>query len=190
MAGVAGPMLRSRVVAGARFLAGLLVGELLAGSLLAIPAFLLGEVAQATLSLPGRLWVLVAACVLFGVADLSSRTPGLRRQVPEHLIQQLPPGMLGVAWGFDLGLLFTTHKVSSFIWVALVAGVLLDPVAAAALVVGVTVGSAAAMTVLSVSGTDGASVTRWIVRLRLARRASGVALLTLAITTAVQAWSA
>jgi hypothetical protein len=109
MAGVAGPMLRTRRGAGTRLLAGLLAGELAAGAVLAGPAFLLGTALRGALPLQARLCAIAALCVLFAVADLANRTPQVQRQVPESLIWRLPPGTLGLAWGFDLGLLVTTQ---------------------------------------------------------------------------------
>ena len=191
MAGVAGPMLRNSRATGARFLAGLLVGEIAAGALLAVPAFLLGEGLRIILPAQARLWTVAAICVLFGLADLTNRTPHMARQVPEELIRRLPAGSLGLAWGFDLGLLFTTQKAVSLIWVAIAAAILLDPPVAAALIVGIAV--AASMTVIAISiwrrpGVD--RLSGWGLRVRLARQSSGAAILGLFVLTAVQAWHA
>lgn len=191
MAGVAGPMLRRNRGAGARLLTGLLVGEMAAGVLIAVPAFLLGEGLRAVLPGSVRLWVVAALCVLFGAADLLNRTPRVARQVPEGLIQRLPPGSLGLAWGFDLGLLFTTQKAVSLIWVAIAATVLLDPPVAAAMLVGIAVLAAMAVTVLSLLRRPGADrLSSWGLRLRQARLGSGAAILVLCVLTAVQAWHA
>lgn len=191
MAGVAGPMLRNSRATGARFLAGLLVGEIAAGALLAVPAFLLGEGLRIILAPQARLWAVAAICVVFGLADLANRTPRVNRQVPEELIRRLPAGSLGLAWGFDLGLLFTTQKAVSLIWVAIAAAILLDPPVAAALIVGIAV--AASMTVIAISiwrrpGVD--RLSGWGLRVRLARQGSGAAILGLFVLTAVQAWHA
>jgi hypothetical protein len=191
MAGVAGPMLRHRRGAGVRLLAGLLVGEIAAGALLAVPAFLLGEGLRAVLGLQARLWVLAALCVFFGIADLTNRTPRMWRQVPEDLVNRLPPGSLGLAWGFDLGLLFTTQKAASLIWVAIAAAVLLDPPLAAALLVGIAVAASMAVAAYSLYWRPGAGRpfgwARWA---RQVRHGSGVAILILFALTAVQAWHA
>jgi len=191
MAGVAGPMLRGSRAVGARFLAGLLVGEVAAGVLLAVPAFLAGEGLHAVLGPRARLWAVAGICVAFGLADLAGRTPRTARQVPEELIRRLPAGSLGLAWGFDLGLLFTTQKAVSLIWVAIAAAVLLDPPVAAALIVAVAV--AASMTVVAISVWRRPGVDRlsgWGRRVRLARQGSGAAILGLFVVTAVQAWHA
>jgi len=177
--------------AGARLLAGLLVGEVAAGVLLAIPAFLLGEGLRAVLPQSARLWALAAVCLLFGAADVINRTPRVQRQVPEMLIGRLPPGKLGVAWGFDLGLLFTTQKAVSLIWVAIAAAVLLDPSVAAGMLVGIAVLASMTVTVLSIWRRPGIDrLSRWYPRLRLARHGSGAVLIGLFLLTAVQAWRA
>ena len=108
MAGVAGPMLRRSRTAAARFLAGLAIGGVAAGLLLAVPTYLLGAVVRGLLPEPARLVVLAAVCGLFALADLALPTPQVWRQVPQRLQDVLPPGALGAAWGFDLGLLVTT----------------------------------------------------------------------------------
>jgi hypothetical protein len=186
MAGVAGPMLRNKDRAGARFLAGLLVGEAAAGLLLAVPAYLLSEMAQ-VLPQAARLWILVGVCAIFGVADLMNRTPHVWRQVPQALIHRLQPGTLGVAWGFDLGLLFTTQKVVSLIWVAIAAGVLLQPAMAAGVVVGVAVLTGLAVIGGSVTFKPGRLRSPGAL-LRRVRQASGSATLALAVLTVAQAW--
>jgi hypothetical protein len=189
MAGVAGPMLRSSRGAGARLLAGLLAGELAAGTLLAVPAFLLGEGLRAALPQSARLWAVAAVCVLFGVADLAGRTPRVQRQVPESLIWRLRPGTLGLAWGFDLGLLFSTQKAVSLIWVAIAATVLLDPAVAAGVIIGTAVVTGMTVTALSVWRRPGSDrLSRWGASLRQARQGSGVVILALFVLTAVQAW--
>lgn len=191
MAGVAGPMLRERRGAGARLLTGLLGGEIAAGVLLAVPAFLLAEGLHAALGLQARLWAVAVVCVLFGLADLADRTPRTWRQVPEDLVGRLPPGSLGLAWGFDLGLLFTTQKAVSLIWVAIAATVLLDPPLAVAVIVGTAVVSGMAVTLVSLWWRPGAGhPAAWRLRGRQARHGSGVAILGLFALTAVQAWHA
>jgi hypothetical protein len=189
MAGVAGPMLRHSRESGIRFLTGLAVGGVAAGVMLAVPAYVLGGVARSVLPEPARLWAVAVACALFGAADLMNRTPHARRQVPQHLVQRLRPGTLGVAWGFDLGLLVTTQKVVSLIWVAVVAAVLLKPGVAAALLVVIAVLSNVAVTAWSMSApTSDLRISRkermWV---RAIRRTSGGTLLVLFLLTAAQA---
>jgi hypothetical protein len=189
MAGVAGPMLASDRRAALRFLAGLLVGETAAGVLLAIPAYLFSEAARALIPLAGRLWALAAVCAVFAMADLANRTPRLPRQVPQALIYRLPPGTLGVAWGFDLGLLFTTRKTVSLIWVAIAAGVLLDPALAAGIATGAAMLAGLAIVAGSMSYRPGVR-SRPGATLRIARQASGAVILASSFLTAAQAWHA
>jgi len=191
MAGVAGPMLRTNRGGAVRLLAGLMAGEIAAGVLIAVPAFLLGEGLRDVLPAPARLWVVAALCVLFGAADLAGRTPRMARQVPEDLIRRLPPGSLGLAWGFDLGLLFTTQKAVSLIWIAIAATVLLDPPVAAAVIIGMAVLAGLVITALSLLRRPGVDrLSTWGLRLRQARFGSGAAILALCVLTAVQAWRA
>lgn len=192
MAGVAGPMLQSRRGAGARLLTGLLLGEIVGGLLLALPAFLLGEVLHAALGLQARLWLVAAACLFLGVADLVDRTPHVWRQVPQDLIGKLPPGSLGLVWGVDLGLLFTTQKAVSLIWVAMAATILLDPPLAAAVVVGTAIVAGMTVMAYSVWWRPGAGnhLSAWRLQARQVRYGSGVAILVLFALTAVQAWNA
>ncbi|HEX6470332.1 MAG TPA: hypothetical protein VF069_14640 [Streptosporangiaceae bacterium] len=188
MAGVAGPMLRYNRGGGVRFLLGLTVGGAVAGILLAVPAYLLGNLLRAVLSPPARLWVLAAVCVLFGAADLLNRTPHMWRQVPQRMVHTLPPGTLGAVWGFDLGLLFTTQKVASLIWVALAATVLLDPTAAAAILAAIAVLASLSVAALSALQRTAKPRTKgerqWVRRIR---RTSGMALMILFVLTSVQA---
>ncbi len=190
MAGVAGPMLRNRRGAGARLLAGLLAGELAAGVVLAVAAFLLGTGLRATMPLQARLSAVAVVCALFAAADLANRTPRVQRQVPESLIWRLPPGTLGLAWGFDLGLLFTTQKAVSLIWAAIAATVLLSPLAAVVVLTVTPVMAGMTVIALSLSRRRGGyRLDRWGPSLRLARRGSGVILVTVCVLTAVQAWN-
>jgi len=184
-------MLRGgRRAAGARFLLGLLVGEVAAGALLGVPAFLLSEGLREALPTPARLWAVAATCAVFGLADLANRTPRVARQVPEALIERLQPGILGLAWGFDLGLLFTTQKAVSLIWTALAAAILLDPPLAAGLTIGISVVTATAVAVQSLWRPAPGGPMAWKAKLRYARLGSGAALLAFFVLTAVQAWNA
>lgn len=191
MAGVAGPMLHSRRGAGARLLTGLLVGEIVGGLLLALPAFLLGEGLRLALGLQARLWLVAAVCVFFGIADLADRTPHVWRQVPQDLIGKLPPGSLGLVWGLDLGLLFTTQKAVSLIWVGMTAAILLDPPLAAVVIVAAAIVASTAVMAYSLWWRPGASRhLAWRLRTRQVRQVSGVVILVLFALTAVQAWHA
>lgn len=132
MVGVACPMMRDRPRQAWRFVLGLTMGALAAGMMVSLIIYIVGSAVQAFVPQTGRIALLVGICALLGAADLFNRTPHLWRQVPQSLVRQLPPGVLGVSWGFDLGLLFSTQKVASLIWAALAAVLLLEPWAAPA----------------------------------------------------------
>lgn len=192
MAGVAGPMLRYAAGAGVRFLTGLAAGSAAAGLVLAVPAYLLASAAHAALPMHARFGLLSGVCAVLAIADLTNRTPHVWRQVPQPLVHRLQPGSLGVAWGFDLGLLFTTQKVVSLIWVALAAVILLDPAMAAAFPVGIAVLASFAIVISTVRSKAPAEPTfRWEQQWQTrTRRASGLTLLVLFVLTASQAWQA
>ena len=186
MAGVASPMLRRTRSGGARFLVGLLGGGIAAGLLLSVPAYLIGTVIQSLVPTRQRIIVLAGILAILAIADLLRRTPYLQRQVPQGFIWKLPPGFLGVAWGFDLGLLFTTQKVTSLIWVAIAGVVLLGPSMAAVLLVSIAVVASLAIAVWSVLDQNRLSFVNDHKQMHeLVQRGSGVLILILAITTAV-----
>jgi hypothetical protein len=158
MAGVAGPMWQRSRASGARFLTGLAVGGAAAGLVLAVPVFLIGHVAGQVLEPPVRVGLLVALAVGFGVADLADRTPHVWRQVPQRLVRTLPPGVLGLTWGFDLGLLVTTQKTSSLLWLSIAGVTLLDPELAP--------GALVAFSLVAAAGIFALSMTFWKVPMR------------------------
>jgi hypothetical protein len=190
MAGVAGPMLDDRPMHGTRFLVGLTLGGLSAGLMVGTVAFLLGTLVEAILPERWRLAVLAAICLILAVLDVRGRTPHLWRQVPQKLVRSLPPGFLGVVWGFDIGLLFTTQKVSSLLWATLAAAILLAPAQAPWILLGVALLSSITMTLMSVArrsdvrthGTRGDR--RWLMSLRTL---SGLTLVAVTIETLAQA---
>lgn len=190
MAGVAGPMLRHTASSGVRFLAGLTAGGIAAGAVLAVPAYLLATAAQEVPE-PARFWLLAGVCAALAVADLANRTPHVWRQVPQPLVHRLPPGSLGVAWGFDLGLLFTTQKVVSLIWVALAGTILLDPWTAAMAPIGIALLACLAIATATLRSTPPGAADpdfRWERQWQpLVRRGSGLVLLALSVLTAAQA---
>ncbi|GAB3953380.1 hypothetical protein [Micromonospora vulcania] len=182
MAGVAGPMLRRNVFEGIRFLLGLAVGGVIAGVILAVPVYFAGTLLQQALPEWLRLVLLAAVGAWLGVSDLRDRTPHIWRQVPQRLVRVLPGGTLGVVWGIDLGLLFTTQKTVSLIWLAL-AGVLLVDAGSAPLVL-ICVVLVASLLVSLWSLTRYADLPEkrsrtWVVR---ARRVSGVTILAVALS--------
>lgn len=192
MAGVVGPMLRYDHGGGTRFLVGLVGGGMAAGLALAVPAYVLGSALQAVAPMQARLSMLAAVCLLLGLFDLINRTPHVSRQVPQELVHRLQPGSLGVVWGFDLGLLFTTQKIASLIWVALAAVILLDPVLAAAFLVGIAVLASLAIAAWTIRPTSPAKpMMKWELRWQTRmRQASGLTMLVLAVLTSSQALQA
>jgi hypothetical protein len=176
MAGVAGPMLRRSRTSGARFLTGLALGGASAATLLSVPVYLSGQLAGWLLPAPIRVWLLVGLAIGFGLADLTGRTPHVWRQVPQRLVRTLPPGTLGLTWGFDLGLLVTTQKTSSLLWLCIAAVALLDPRLATATLVAISVMATAGIAFLSgtawAAAMGGGMDWTWIRRTRWATGAT------------------
>jgi hypothetical protein len=190
MAGVAGPMLRRRRADGVRFLVGLMVGSTAAGLLLSLIIYLFGEIGLHALPAGWRLWLVFCACVGFGLADLLNRTPHIWRQVPQEFIHQLSPGLRGLTWGFDLGLLVTTQKAVSLGWIAIAATALMRPTVAPVLLITMAVVSSLSVAFLSMDthlfvGRHGSKEDRtW---LRGVRALSGTTIMTMAAVTLTQA---
>jgi hypothetical protein len=149
MAGVAGPLMRRSRPMAARFLLGLTAGHLIVGVLLSFAVFGLGLLITSVVPSAIRMTILVLVTVALAMADALNRTPHTSRQVPVRLYGQLSPGFLGFSWGFDLGLLITTNKTNSLIWVALAGTLLTAPFAAPLLMIEVALLSSAAIFVRS-----------------------------------------
>jgi hypothetical protein len=175
MAGVAGPMGRRD---RARFLLGLAAGGAAAGLVLSVPVYLVGQLLLAALPLPARVVALVVVALGLAAADLLGRTPHVWRQVPQRFIRTLPPGPLGLVWGFDLGLLVTTQKTTSLPWLALAAVALLDPSLAPLVLVTLSLVATIGITALSLTAwartLEGGMDWSWI---RRARWATGTTML-------------
>jgi hypothetical protein len=118
MVGVIGPrvrgtrQLRGSVGTVTVFALCAMVGAAITGSLIG----LLGGAAQA---LAGERTLAVgvgaAGCVLL-LADLRMRTPTLRRQTCSTWYRERGAGTAWALWGFDLGLGFSTIRLSSLYW--------------------------------------------------------------------------
>ena len=118
MVGVIGPrvrgtrQLRGSVGTVTVFALCAMVGAAITGSLIG----LLGGAAQ---SLAGErtlaVGVSAAGCVLL-LADLRMRTPTLRRQTCSTWYRERGAGTAWALWGFDLGLGFSTIRLSSLYW--------------------------------------------------------------------------
>jgi len=126
MAGVTGPALRRDAAGGMRLLAGYLAGAALATVVLVSVLTLVGQLTQAVLPAALRLAIAVGGMLLLGVLDVLGRTPHLRRQTPQQLHSALSGGVLGFAWGFDIGLVFTTIRTTSLLWIVMLWAVLMD----------------------------------------------------------------
>jgi hypothetical protein len=178
MAGVAGPMLQRSRARAARFLTGLAVGGVGAGLVLAVPVYLAGRFAGRLLPVPARAGLIAGLALVFGLADLFGRTPHVWRQVPQQFVRMLSPGTLGLTWGFDLGLLVTTQKTSSLLWLSIAAVALLDPALAPAALACFSLVATAAVVVLSVTTWkvvgEGKLGWAWI---RRTRRVTGATML-------------
>jgi hypothetical protein len=123
-------MLRRSKAEGSRFLTGLMAGELVSAVFLATALYSLGAAVALVVPALTREVLLGIVVAGFGVADLRNRTPHVWRQVPQKFVRSMAPGRLGLVWGLDLGLLFTTQKSTSLLWVALAAVGLLSPASA------------------------------------------------------------
>jgi hypothetical protein len=185
MAGVAGPRLRDDRSAGLRFLLGLTVGGAVAGLLLSLPIFLIGNAATAVLSHEVRLGLVVALALGFGILDFTGRTPHVWRQVPQRFWHTIAPGRLGLVWGADLGLLVTTQKTTSLLWLSIAAVALLKPGLAPAVMVALSLITAGAVVFLTGVGAwktmvRGGMGWKWIAH---ARKLSGGAMVIVGVAT-------
>jgi hypothetical protein len=133
MIGVIGPLvqgkrqLRGSVQSVSVFALGALVGAATTGVVLGLLAAgfqnLAGESVRAVV-------VGVAGCVLL-LVDLRFRTPTLRRQTCSTWYRERGPGFAWPLWGFDLGLGFSTIRLSSLYWLmALFVAAFVSPVLA------------------------------------------------------------
>jgi hypothetical protein len=133
MVGVIGPRVRgTRQIRGSVgtvtvFALSAMAGAAITGSLIG----LLGGAAQ-TLADRRTLAVAVGAagCLLL-LADLRMRTPTLRRQTCSTWYRERGAGTAWALWGFDLGLGFSTIRLSSLYWLmVLFVGAFVSPLLA------------------------------------------------------------
>ena len=188
MAGVARPIIRKQTFAAVRFLAGFAFGALAAALVLGVCAVVVGTLLQALLPIGFRVMIVGGFCAALGAADLLNRTPHMWRQVPQEFARTLPMGFLGLTWGFDIGLLFTTQKVASLMWAAIAAVVLLRPADAPVLLVSMALLSAATIGLSTARSANSLlnHGTRWDRRwLRIMRAGSGSLLLAVAAFTII-----
>lgn len=186
MVGVSGPLLAESARDATRFLLALVIAGVAGSAVLALVGVALSMALLAGLQLGVRMMCLAAWAVLLGVADLSNRTPQLFRQVPQRLVRELRPGMLGAVWGFDLGLIVTTKKVTSLGWLAIGGAILLSPalVPVCVIAIGLTTSLSIALWSMRVRNNTQCLVRRqreWMTRTRVL---SGAGLLVLATLVA------
>jgi hypothetical protein len=157
-------------------------GELASSALMATMLYLLGTFVSLVAPLIVREVATAVVVVALGVADLRNRTPHIWRQVPQRFVRSLPPGQLGLVWGFDLALLFTTQKSTSLTWVVLAATGLLYPADSWFVLLGMTTIGVLTVTIRSVYWSlrplalHGDMTSRWFGAMRRTVGASQVAL--------------
>lgn len=100
-------------------MAGYILGSWIAQGLLFVVILLAGSTLRrlAPPSLLGGGFILLTLGLV--TSELLSRRPQWRRQTPQRYIWDLKPFPRGFAWGFDIGLWFTTYKASSLVWIVL-----------------------------------------------------------------------
>ncbi|MET7401636.1 hypothetical protein ABZS66_49970 [Dactylosporangium sp. NPDC005572] len=180
-------MLRHDRAGAVRFMLGLLVGGLVGSLVLAVPVYLLGRLVEELLSGPVRAVVFAVVVLVFGVVDLTLRTPHVQRQVPQSLVRTMQPGALGLVWGVDLAMLFTTQKTTSFGWVALAGLVLVAPGLAPVVLVMAWTAAWLAMVYLTIRRPTLSSIGEerlpWEKLVSIIRRVSGTALIAAALVS-------
>src|SRR4051794_38701147 len=129
MIGVIGPLvqgkreLRGSVGSVSLFALGAIAGAAATGALIGLLGTLVGGRGPA-------IAVGAVGCVLL-LADLRFRTPTLRRQTCSTWYRERGARSVWALWGFDLGLGFSTIRLSSLYWLmALVVAAFVSPVLA------------------------------------------------------------
>jgi hypothetical protein len=194
MVGVADPLWREDRRQGLRFLGGFAAGTAAATAVLSIPLLLL-TAGAAAIDAKVRGIALILLLLGLGTADLVNRTPHVWRQVPQRFARTLAPGRLGFVWALDLGLLVTTQKTTSLLWIGLGALVLAGasfPVLLAVLLVSAVFAIGVALLTVSKAGpalTDPLSPLRirahWV---PWTRRVSGACAVVLAAFEIARLW--
>lgn len=203
MIGVIGPLVqgkrevRGSVGSVALFAVGAIIGALLTGSLI-------GLIGAGLQSLAGEhvLAVMVGAagCALLA-ADLGLfglRTPTLRRQTCSTWYREHGARKAWISWGFDLGLGFSTIRLSSLYWllalfVAAFVSPVLAPVVLAFYGLGLSVAFAGAIVAYTWSTPSGDSPGLGLLRAAGRVRVASIAFLALVslviVATAAAPWS-
>lgn len=116
MVGVSDPEMQQDRRKGWRFLFGLGSGYLITSLLVGVLVALVALTVQSALPQHVARYIASVVLIVLGVADWLSRTLQANRQVPQRFARDLQPGIRGIVWGLDLGLLVTTQKTSSLLW--------------------------------------------------------------------------
>lgn len=106
-------------------LASLSAGYAITTLFLVIALATVSEVMSALLTESVRRTSLIFILAALGLADLVGHTPQTQRQVPQRFVRDLSIVPRNFFWGLDLGLLFTSQKTTSLIWMAISAAILL-----------------------------------------------------------------
>jgi hypothetical protein len=110
------------------------------------------------------------------------RTPSLMRQTSPHFFQRLGPVKAFVLWGIDIGLGFSTIRVTSLYWFALAAAMLAAPPRLAPALLGMYgVGLSAALAVFAIGPFSAPHESRAVQALRAARGLKDAAIVALAV---------
>lgn len=123
MVGVTSPLIRNgKTRDGVALFGWYVMGTAFAGSIVFTGLSIISLGVSAVLPAGAR-YLLLAFCVgVLLVLDVFGKTPHVSRQTAQRLVD-LPPSVRGFAWGLDIGLLFTTIKVTSLVWVLLLLSV-------------------------------------------------------------------
>lgn len=106
------------------------VGALVSAALVGTGLSVLGAAVRGEVDQGTRAALLAAAAAILGLSDLGIgglRTPSLRRQTSPVWLRRYSEPKTYLFWGLDLGLGFSTIRVTSLFWLAAVAIVLWVP---------------------------------------------------------------
>lgn len=127
MAGVLSPLSRVSAKRSISFLVSYAVGSAVAAVMMAVPLILVSNWLSAEVSVSVRVAVAVGFGALLLLADVLGHTPSSRRQTPQSLARTLGTAPLGLVYGLDVGLIYTTQMASSLPTIALAGATLSGP---------------------------------------------------------------
>ncbi len=136
MVGVASPMLIRSPWQGLRFVLALTAGTFLAAAVVASVVSILSMALSPVGTEGQRTWAAAIVVAVLGILDVLGKTPHVHRQTPKPLYGVLrSKSLLGLVWGFDIGLLVTTIKKTSLLWAGLILAAMHGPAAVTVTVV-------------------------------------------------------